>query len=690
MSHQCCCCQHDSQTHVNSESHNHGVQEAGESKLIYKLRMAVGFVLFAFGFLVEHGIPPLPQSLLADGKFLFVICAASWLLTGGDVLLQALRNIGKGRFFDENFLMSIATIGAFLIGEYPEAAAVMLFYQIGEAFQSAATGKSRASIAKLMDIRPDFARRLGENGEEEKLDPSLVKIGERIIVRPGEKVPLDGIIEEGDSSLDLSALSGESIPRDVYPGSEALSGAINTQGALIIRVTKSAGESTVAKILRLVEENAEKKSRAENFITKFARYYTPAVVGAAVLLAVLPPVISGSFEFKGWVYKALVFLVVSCPCALVISIPLSFSGGLGAASRQGILVKGSNYLAALANVDTVIFDKTGTLTRGIFRVCNLLPQPNFSDKTLLTYAAGAEAHSNHPVALALKEAAFELDNEGGSLPLRSEADASALSPSPRGAAPKTPPVSAAVSTTTGTQYTEIPGHGVKAVIDGKTILAGNAKFMTRENIEFTSCGIPGTIVYIAADGVFAGAIVVNDEVKPGASRAVNGLCELGVRNVAMFTGDTNSQAKETARIAGISTVYSELLPHEKAEKVELILSSKKGTGNVVFAGDGINDAPALAIADIGVAMGGTGSDAAIEAADLVLMTDEPEKIVSGIRIARRTKRIVTQNITLALGVKAVILALGVFGFAPIWGAVFGDVGVALLAVLNSMRALSAK
>jgi Cd2+/Zn2+-exporting ATPase len=651
MSETCChgsCC--------HGPHHEESPKKARTRKIFYRARMAGGAALFAAGLLIEH-IEYLKDAL--PRPLGLAVCLASYLLIGGDVLLRAARNIGRGRIFDENFLMSLSTIGAFAIGEYSEAAAVMLFYQVGEAFQEAAAGKSRASIRSLLDLRPDTANLLTEAGIA-VVPPSEVPVGARLLVKPGERVPLDGVVLEGYSSLDVAALTGESIPRDVGPGDTALSGSINNTGLLTIRSEKSAGDSTAAKIIKLVEESGEKKSRAENFITQFARYYTPAVVAVAIALAVLPPFITGSRDFAAWTYRALVFLVVSCPCALVISIPLSFFGGLGAASRNGILVKGSGYLAALAETATVVFDKTGTLTKGIFTVSHILPASPWTKEALLRAAAEAEAYSNHPVARAICAA---LPQDGASGEAADSAEAQR-----RGG------------------YQEIAGMGVKALVNGKTALAGNAKLMAREGVAFSPCAEAGALVYLAVDGVYAGLIVVNDEIKSDSAAAVRELRRLGVQDVVMLTGDTEAQAGLIAGEAGIDRVLSGLLPHEKAAEIEKLCARPRG-GKTLFAGDGVNDAPSLAISDIGVAMGGAGSDAAIEAADVVLMTDEPAKIPQAIRIARRTRRIVTQNIALAIGVKGFILILGAAGIASIWGAVIGDVGVALLAVLNATRAL---
>ncbi|MDR0671341.1 MAG: cadmium-translocating P-type ATPase [Oscillospiraceae bacterium] len=600
-----------------------------------KILMGVGVVLFAAG-----------MALALDPRAELAIFFASYLLIGGKVVLCALKNISKGQIFDENFLMTIATIGAFAIGEYPEGVAVMLFYQVGEAFQSYAVGRSRKSITALMDIRPDFANLVTPNGTE-RVSPEDVSVGDFIVVKPGEKVPLDGAVAEGRSALDTSALTGESLPRDVSPGDEVLSGSINKSGLLTIEVKKPFGESTVSKILELVQNASDAKAPVENFITKFARYYTPAVVLAAVALAVIPPLVLGG-GFAGWINRALVFLVVSCPCALVISIPLSFFGGIGGASRHGILVKGSHYLDALHNVDTAVFDKTGTLTKGVFTVTKIAPANGFSADKLLALAAEAESGSNHPIARSIVRAYGQ-------------------------------PVGGA------SEYEEVAGHGVRVKIGGKTVLAGNAKLL--DGIAFEEPDTVGTVIYLAVDGVFAGHIVIADEAKSDSKKAMAALKAVGVKKTAMLTGDSRAVAQEIGRELGLDTVCAELLPQHKVEQLEKLFETKSGKGKLLFVGDGINDAPVLARADIGVAMGGGGSDAAIEAADVVLMTDEPSKIAHAIRIAKKTRTIVWQNIAFALGVKGVILVLGALGIATMWEAVFGDVGVALIAVLNAMRAM---
>jgi Cd2+/Zn2+-exporting ATPase len=559
--------------------------------------------------------------------------------------------MSRGEIFDENFLMGIATIGAFAIGEYPEGAAVMIFYRIGEAFQSYAVGRSRKSISALMDIRPDYANLKTAMGIQ-RVSPDTVRVGDFIVVKPGEKIPLDGVVAAGFSALDTSALSGESLPRDVEPGSAVLSGSINKNGLLTIEVTKVFGESTVSKILDLVQNASGKKSITENFITKFARYYTPVVVFAAAALAVFPSLFIPGASFAEWGRRALVFLVVSCPCALVISIPLSFFGGIGGASRKGILIKGSNYLEALTNVDTVVFDKTGTLTRGVFRVKKIVPALNFTEEKLLFLAAHAESNSNHPIALSIRNA-YGKEIDGGSIG----------------------------------GYEEKAGHGVRVRVGKDEVLAGNAKLFEAEGIALPAVEEPGTAVFLGVNGAYAGYILIADEPKADSKGAVQELRAIGVKRVVMLTGDSKAVGEGLAQELGLDAVYAELLPHQKVAHLEALEQNKSGSGKLVFVGDGINDAPVLARSDVGIAMGGVGSDAAIEAADVVLMTDEPSKIAQAIRIARKTRNIVRQNIFFALSVKGVILVLGALGIATMWEAVFGDVGVALIAVLNAMRAM---
>lgn len=576
---------------------------------------------------------------------------ASYILVGGEVILGALRNISKGQVFDENFLMSIATIGAFAIGEYPEGVAVMLFYQIGEMFQDMAVNRSRKSISALMDIRPDFAN-LKTNNDIKKVEPEEVRIGDIIVVKPGEKVPLDGKVIEGNSMVDTAALTGESVPRAVGVGDNILSGVINKNGLLTIAVEKEFGDSTVAKILDLVQNASSKKAPTENFITKFARYYTPAVVFAALALAVIPPLVIEGATFSDWIYRALSFLVVSCPCALVVSIPLGFFGGIGGASKNGILVKGGNYLEALNNVEMVVFDKTGTLTKGIFKVTEINPENNISKEELLACAAYAENYSNHPIATSILRA---YNNEIIQDKIK--------------------------------DHEEVSGHGVKIILDGKEILAGNYKLMNKENISYKEVETIGTVVHVAINKKYAGYIVISDEVKEDSLKAIKALKAVGVKKTLMLTGDNKTVGTKIAKELGLDEVHAELLPDQKVEKLELLFKEKSPKGKIVFVGDGINDAPVLARADIGIAMGGVGSDAAIEAADVVIMTDEPSKIASAIKIAKKTRSIVMQNIVFALSVKLIILALVAIGLGTMWEAVFGDVGVALLAVLNAMRAM---
>jgi Cd2+/Zn2+-exporting ATPase len=608
--------------------------------------LILGATLFVVGMVFDY----VPSISLAPFMWLAVFLA-SYILVGGEVFVKAVKNIARGEIFDENFLMGIATIGAFAIGEYPEGAAVMIFYRVGEAFQDYAVGRSRKSISALMDIRPDYANLKTAAGLE-RVSPETVRVGDSIVVKPGEKIPLDGVVVEGFSALDTSALTGESLPRDVEKGSAVLSGSINKSGLLTIEVSKSFGESTVSKILNLVQNVGNKKSVTENFITKFARYYTPAVVFSAAALAVLPPLLIPDASFAEWINRALVFLVVSCPCALVISIPLSFFGGIGGASRNGILIKGSNYLEALTNVDTVVFDKTGTLTKGAFSVTKIVPAGGFTEEKLLYYAAHAESHSNHPIALSIRNA------YGKAL------DAGIIG-----------------------AYEEIAGKGVCVRIGEDTALAGNAKLFEAAQIAVPVAGESGTAVYLAVNGRYAGHIVISDELKADSKQAVEDLRAIGVKRIAMLTGDSKAVGESIAKQIDLDAVYAELLPHQKVECLEALEQSKSSSGKLIFVGDGINDAPSLARSDVGVAMGGVGSDAAIEAADVVLMTDEPSKIAHAIHIARKTRNIVWQNIIFALSVKGVILVMGALGIAAMWEAVFGDVGVALIAVLNAMRVM---
>jgi Cd2+/Zn2+-exporting ATPase len=581
---------------------------------------------------------------------LFII---SYIIVGGDVVKRAVKNIFKGQVFDENFLMSIATIGAFFIGEYPEGVAVMLFYQVGELFQSYAVGKSRKSIASLMDIRPDYAN-VKKGDELVKVDPDEVQIGDIIVIKAGEKIPLDGKVIEGSSMIDTSALTGESVPREVEVGSDILSGCININGVITAEVTKEFGESTVSKILDLVENASSKKSNSEQFITKFARYYTPVVVIIAVFLAIIPPLVIDGATFSDWIYRALAFLVVSCPCALVISIPLSFFGGIGGASKKGILVKGSNYLEALAQTEIVVFDKTGTLTKGVFNVQEIHPE-GVSKEELLELTAYVESYSNHPISLSLKRAyGKEIDNGRIS------------------------------------DVEEISGHGVIATVDGKKVMAGNIKLMKMMDIPYFKGELIGTAVHVAVNNKYIGYIVIADEVKEDSAQAIKELKAANIKQTVMLTGDNKSVGSKVAKELGLDKVYAELLPADKVEKLEELFSQKSTKGKLAFVGDGINDAPVLARADIGIAMGGLGSDAAIEAADIVIMTDEPSKIATAMKISKKTLKIANQNIVFAIGIKISVLILSAFGIATMWAAIFADVGVTIIAVLNAFRALNVK
>lgn len=575
-----------------------------------------------------------------------------YLIIGGDVLLRAAKNIVRGRVFDENFLMCIATIGAFGTQDYKEAVAVMIFYQVGELFQSYAVTRSRKSITELMDIRPDYAN-LVVDGEVNQVDPEEVTIGATVLIKPGERVPLDGTVISGESFLDTSALTGESVPRKVQVGSQVISGCINKNGVLTIQVEKEYGESTVAKILDLVENASTKKAKSENFITRFARYYTPVVVISAALLAIIPPLFFG-LEFTDWLKRALIFLVISCPCALVISVPLSFFGGIGGASKCGVLVKGSNYLEALSKVNTVVFDKTGTLTKGTFKVSNVI-EANAQREDILQVAALAEGFSDHPISLSLKQA-FDQP-----LDMTRTSDAK-----------------------------EIAGFGVSAVVDGQEVLVGNAKLMKKYEIDYKVADYAGTILYVARNHEFLGTIVISDEVKDDAKQAMSDLKKAGVQKTIILTGDLKATGEAVAKELGVDEVYAELLPQDKVTKVEELLQNKQEGSMLAFVGDGINDAPVLSRVDVGIAMGALGSDAAIEAADVVLMDDSPSKITTAVKIARKTLRIVKQNIVFALGVKLLVLILGAFGDASMWDAVFADVGVSVLAILNATRALSVK
>ena len=604
------------------------------------VRIGAGAVIFAAAMLL-----PL------EGLWRLGIFLAAYGVTGWDVLWRAVRNIARGKIFDENFLMSIATVGAFVLGEYPEGVAVMLFYQVGEWFQGYAVHRSRRSIAELMDIRPDYAN-VERDGQTLRVDPEEVAIGETILVKPGEKIPLDGEVIQGSSTLDTAALTGESLPREAEPGAEVLSGCINGGGLLRIRVTKHFGESTVSKILEMVENASSKKARSENFITRFAKYYTPVVVIAAVLLAVVPPLVVPGAQFAEWVHRALIFLVISCPCALVISVPMSFFGGIGGASRQGILVKGSNYLEMLAQSEIVVLDKTGTLTKGNFQVTEVRPEDGTDKEALLEWAAYAECYSSHPIALSLRRAYGR-----------------ELEPS-RVDAPE-----------------EAAGRGLTAKVDGHLVAAGNRKMMEEMGLSPKGTDPVGTVVHVAVDGTYRGRIVISDEIKEDARQAMEELKRVGVQRTVMLTGDAPAVAEDVAKKLAIDEVYAGLLPLGKVEKVEELWRQKSKNGRLAFVGDGINDAPVLSRADIGIAMGGLGSDAAIEAADIVIMDDKPSRLATAIKISKKTVRIVRENIVFALGVKAVILALGALGIAGMWLAVFADVGVAFLAILNAMRAL---
>lgn len=647
----CCCSGACEMIENEGDAHSHGRSRShSEEENIKKnvTKFVIGGIIFAGAILA-----PLPNFMK------IVLYLVSYLIIGGEVVLTAIRNIKRGEVFDENFLMTVATVGAFAIKEYPEAVAVMLFYMVGELFQDVAVGNSRKSITALMDIRPDYANlKIGD--EIKRVSPETVDIGELIVVKPGEKVPLDGEIVEGNSTFDTSALTGESLPKEVMVGESVLSGFINKTGLITVKVTKSFSESTVSKILDLVQNASGKKSKTEDFITKFARYYTPAVVIVALILAIVPPVLLQQ-PFSNWIYRALTFLVVSCPCALVISVPLGFFGGIGGASKHGILVKGANYLEALTKIDTVVMDKTGTLTKGIFKVTEINMKNNQNTETtgeneLLKYTAYAESFSNHPIAQSIVK---EYEEMGNSI------DKSKIE-----------------------KFEELSGYGLKVRVDGKDILAGNTKLMYLEKIAIENEEKLGTVVYVAIDGKYAGNIVIADEIKEDSESAILGMKKQGIKNIVMLTGDNKKIGESVAKKLGITKVFSELLPTQKVEKLEeVMIENGKNTGKVLFVGDGINDAPVLARADVGVAMGGVGSDAAIEAADIVIMNDEPSKIVTAIEIAKKTKTIVWQNIIFALAVKGIILIMGALGFATMWEAVFGDVGVALIAILNSMRTM---
>ncbi len=630
-------------SHKHEEEHGHSHSHSERQNRKEMIRLIIGAVFFA-----------VPTMFKFANSIEFVLYLVSYVLVGGEVVLRAFRNIARGEVFDENFLMTIATIGAFFIGEYPEGVAVMLFYQVGEFFQDVAVNRSRKSITALMDIRPDYANlKVGE--ELKKVSPEEVKIGDKIVIKPGEKVPLDGNVIEGKSMVDTSALTGESVPRTVQSEDTVLGGFINKNGLLTVEVTKEFAESTVSKILSLVENASSKKAPTENFITKFAKYYTPVVVIIAVLLAIVPPLIISGATFSDWIYRALVFLVISCPCALVVSIPLGFFGGIGGASKNGVLVKGGNYLEALNNLEIIIFDKTGTLTKGVFNATEIKTNENYSKDKLLEFAAYAESFSNHPIAVSILKAYGKKVN-------KEEIES----------------------------YNEISGHGIKVKVKDKEVLAGNAKLMNKEHIKFEALDIVGTVVHIAIDKKYEGYILISDEVKEDSKEAIKNLKKVGVRKTVMLTGDAKAVGEKVANYLGLDEVHAELLPDQKVEELERLDKEKSSKGKLAFVGDGINDAPVLARADIGMAMGGLGSDAAIEAADVVIMTDEPSKIVSAVKIAKRTRKIVWQNIILAMGVKIIVLILGAGGIATLWEAVFADVGVSILAIINAMRVMRVK
>lgn len=616
------------------------------------VRIIITFVIFAGLLICEHTGAP---DAVHPPILLFVIYLIPYLIIGYDIVWKAARNISHGQVFDENFLMMVATFGAFGVKEYSEAVAVMLFYQVGELFQGYAVGKSRQSISDMMDICPEYAN-IEENGTLTQVDPDDVEVGTIIVIKPGERIPLDGIVTEGESMIDTAALTGESVPRKAQEGDEIISGCVNGSGTLKVQVTMAFDDSTVAKILELVENASSKKAKVENFITRFAKYYTPVVTIGAVVLAIVPPLILGG-GFGEWIQRACIFLVISCPCALVISVPLGFFGGIGAASKIGVLVKGSNYLEAVAEMDTIVFDKTGTLTKGEFKVSEIIPDTagGMDQATLLELAAYGEGYSNHPIANSIREAYGK--------PLSMERV---------------------------TNAEEVAGHGIHARIDGREVYLGNAKLMKAQQIPFTETRSAGTIVYLACDGAFAGTIVISDTIKEGAKEAIAEMKRVGVKKCVMLTGDREAAAQAVADTLGLDEVHAELLPADKVSEVEQLLAKESEKGKLAFVGDGINDAPVLTRADIGIAMGSMGSDAAIEAADVVLMDDDVRKIASIVKIARKTLRIVKQNIVFALAVKALVLILGALGMANMWEAVFADVGVSVIAILNSMRALNEK
>ena len=631
---------------VKSERYERGESSMMKKQKIMLYRIIAAAVIYVPLFVLEHMGKLEFQFEIPVQFLLFMI---PYLIVGWDIIYRAVRNISHGQVFDENFLMMIATFGAFGVREYSEGVAVMLFYQIGELFQGYAVGKSRQSIADMMDICPEYAN-VEEDGKLVQVDPDDVEIGTVIVVKPGERIPLDGIVVEGESMVDTAALTGESVPRRAAEGDEIISGCVNGSGTLKVKVTKAFEDSTVSKILELVENASSKKARVENFITRFAKYYTPVVTIGAVILAILPPVILGG-GWAEWIQRACIFLVISCPCALVISVPLGFFGGIGASSNLGVLVKGSNYLEAVAEMTTIVFDKTGTLTKGEFKVSEVLPV-NGSKEELLELAAHVEGYSNHPIANSVREAYGK------------EPDMNRVN---------------------GTE--EIAGHGIHTFVDGKEVWLGNAKMMAARNISYTENSSAGTVIYVAVDGAFAGTIVISDSIKEGVKEAIHSMKKVGVKKCVMLTGDRKAAAQAVADELGLDEVHAELLPGDKVSQVEALLKEQHEKEKLAFVGDGINDAPVLTRADIGIAMGSMGSDAAIEAADVVLMDDDVRKIASLVKIARKTLSIVHQNIVFALGVKAIVLILGAFGIANMWEAVFADVGVSVIAILNSMRTL---
>ena len=623
--------------HVKVEKKVYGKATIKKAKFTVKSTLIIGAVLYLFAVIGDF-----------QGTLGLILFGASYLLIGGEVVLTAIKNIAKGQVFDENFLMTVATIGAFTINQYPEAVAVMLFYEIGETIQGYAVNKSRSSISSLMDIRADYAN-LIINGKEERVSPETVKVEDVILVKPGEKVPLDGVVIEGESFIDTSVLTGESVPRKIVPNDEILSGGINTSGLLKVKVTKKFGESTVSRILEMVENAASKKADTEKFITKFAKVYTPIVVVLAILIAVIPSIFIKDALFSTWLYRALVFLVVSCPCALVVSVPLGFFAGIGGASKKGVLVKGSNYLELLKDLETVVFDKTGTLTEGVFSVTEI--NTNGIDKEkLIEVAAMAESFSNHPIAISIiKEYGKEIDKE------------------------------------VIKEYKEILGRGIKAVINNEEVLVGNSKLMNEFNILYNEVDSIGTVVYCAINGEFKGSIVISDKIKENAAEALVNLKKAGVKKTVMLTGDNKKTAYKVGKKINIDEIHSELLPLDKVREVEELLKRSNKNGKLAFVGDGVNDAPVLARADIGIAMGGIGSDAAIEAADIVLMKDDINALVDAINISKKTNKILWQNIVFALGIKILVMVLGTFGIANMWTAVFADVGVTIIAIINSTR-----